>query len=166
MLVPVLLLAAPARFSVQAIEVAERGIDAAFDQVAVTEPMLRLNPTQGTYVEGFGLVLQQEVNVKPVAALSPFKPSYTKAEKEKIRQTKIEKLPMLRAAMRDMLIATARQAVALPESERIVLSVKLFHWAWEDKTGLPGLVVMQAAKRPLLSSNRQQAEEAIESREY
>jgi hypothetical protein len=166
-----LLLAAPVGLTTRSIQNAERAVDGVIAQAQLREDpnisnIMTLMPTSGTYVDGVGLILQQEVNLKPVAQLSPFRPSYSKEDIVKIRQAKLEKMPILRALMRDAMQKTARAVPELPSQEKVILSVRLFHWTWEDKAGLPGLVVMQGQKQALLQAPLEKLETAVTVREY
>jgi hypothetical protein len=40
----------------------------------------------------------------------------------------------------------------MPPGEQVVLAVSLFHYSWEDYSGLPGQIVMQAERQKLLSN--------------
>ena len=54
--------------------------------------------------------------------------------------------------MREMLIASAVSLENLPPTEQVVLAVTLFHYSWEDSSGLPAQIVMQAERQKLLSN--------------
>jgi hypothetical protein len=55
--------------------------------------------------------------------------------------------------MREMLVASASSLENLPPSEQVVLAVSLFHYSWEDYTGIPNQIVMQAPRQQLLSND-------------
>jgi hypothetical protein len=44
---------------------------------------------------------------------------------------------LLKQQMREMLIASAASLENLPPNEQVVLAVSLFHYSWEDYSGLP-----------------------------
>lgn len=163
-----MLVAAPSRISRNSVVALERAVDQSFVNIMINEPIVSLGPTQAVYVDGVGVIVQQEVNLKPVASISPFKPMYTKEEIARIRQVKLEKLPMLKVGMRDMLVQAASKIDGMPDEERIILAVKLFHFTWEDTTGLPVQVVMQAPRGPLrqFAKNPDKLSELIQVREY
>ena len=53
--------------------------------------------------------------------------------------------------MRDMLVASAKALDKLPPHEQIVLGIALLNRPFEDTTGLPGQIVMQADRRSLVA---------------
>ena len=77
-----------------------------------------------------------------------------------IHQRKAAKLPLLKQAMREMLAASAASLTALPADDQIVVAVTLFYFSWEDRTGLPSQILMQASKK---SSGRQARERCADA---
>jgi len=63
-----------------------------------------------------------------------------------------------------MLVAGAASLENLPPGEQIVLAVSLFHYSWEDYSGLPSQIVMQAERQKLLSNATREA--AFRTREF
>jgi hypothetical protein len=154
-----------------AIKTAERRIDARIQQVTSNAPFVLLGTTRGAYLAGYGVVFTLEVNLVPVAALSPFRPAYTAQEIQSLNHQKREKLSVLEASMRQLLIGEAAAVTQIPASEKIAIVVTLFNFNWEDTTGLPSQIVMQAARQALLDLQRAHAgtdaqERAIEVREF
>ena len=84
--------------------------------------------------------------------LTPFRESFTKIEIARIHDRKVQRLPLLKQQMREMLVASAASLENLPPSEQVVLAVSLFHYSWEDYSGLPSQIVMQAERQKLLSN--------------
>lgn len=135
--------------------------------------MYVLGAARGVYLEGFGLLVSTEVDLMPGATLTPFRLSFTKEEKARIRARKLERLGKLRELMRTMLVDAAAMVDTVPENEQVAVAVTLFHKSWEDTTGLPGQIVMQAPRKALVafktsnSPTRQQELEAVlKVREY
>jgi len=56
--------------------------------------------------------------------------------------------------MREMLLASAASLDTVPANEQIALGVTLFYYGWEDTTGLPAQIVMQAPRQKLLDAQR------------
>lgn len=142
----------------------EKDMDARFEKVSVTDPFDLLGTTRGVYLEGYGVVFSAELNLIVSANASPFHPAFTKAEIARIRQHKLDRLPLLKQTMRAMLAASAAALENLPPDEQIVLAVSLFHYRWEDATGIPAQIVMQAPRQQLLSNATR--ETAIRTEEY
>jgi hypothetical protein len=67
-----------------------------------------------------------------------------------VRERKLARVPRLKQAMRDMLVASAASLDTVPRDERIVIGVTLFYFSWEDASGMPQQVVMSAPRRDLL----------------
>jgi hypothetical protein len=123
-----------------------------------------LGTTRGVYLEGYGVVFSTELNLIVSPNLSPFHTSFSKIEIARIHDRKVERLPLLKQKMREMLVASAASLENLPPSEQVVLAVSLFHYSWEDYSGLPSQIVMQAERQKLLSNATR--ETAIRTVEY
>jgi hypothetical protein len=111
-----------------------------------------LGSTRAVYLEGYGAVFSAEVNLIVSPNLSPFHQSFTKIEITRIHDRKVQRLPLLKQRMREMLVASAASLENLPPSEQVVLAVTLFHYSWEDYSGLPNQIVIQAERQKLLSN--------------
>ncbi len=124
----------------------ERSIDRGFGGSS----MVMIGNTRGGYLHGFGAVFTLEVNIVPMANLSPFKPSYTEQELRLLNQRKRDRLPELEELAARILFDQAGKLDAIPEGEKIALLISLFHFTWEDADDLPAQVVIQASRRTLL----------------
>jgi hypothetical protein len=111
-----------------------------------------LGPTRGVYLDGYGVVFSTELNLIVSPNLSPFHPAFSKIEIVRIHDRKVQRLPLLKQKMREMLLASATSLDNLPPGEQVVLAVSLFHYSWEDYSGLPTQIVMQAERQKLLSN--------------
>ena len=132
---------------------------------------LLIGMTRGIYLEGYGIVYSAEVDLVASPGISPFHPEVTKEDITRLRQRKIARLPVLRKAMRQMLLDSAGSLDGLPAEERMSVGVSLNHRSWENTSGLPSQIVMQAEKRVLLDfatgkRDRAQLESAIRMQEY
>jgi hypothetical protein len=103
-------------------------------------------------LEGFGAVFTAEVSLANGASPNPFRPTITKDDMARIRAKKQERLPLLRQCMRDMLLAAAASLDETPAGEQIVVGVSLIYYPGEDKSGMPGQILMQGAKGQLLDA--------------
>lgn len=115
------------------------------------DPYLVLGLSRGVYLENYGVVLTAEMTLMNSAPISPFRPQVTDAEKTALRKKKLERLPVLRQAMKEMLVSTARSLEKLPVNEQVVLAITLLNRGFEDTTGLPAQIVMQGERRVLLA---------------
>ena len=132
----------------QVVEV-ERSIDRRFRDLQDGQPMTLLGAARGVYLDGYGAVFTIEVNLYPSAALSPFRQSYSEEEKRQLNIRKRQRLESLEDKAREILIQESAKLTGLPEGEKVALAVSLFHFAWEDLTGLPRQLVMAAARAVL-----------------
>ena len=132
----------------------ERSFDRRVESVDVADPFMLLGTTRGLYLNGYGAVFTAEVNLVASAAISPFRPEFTKQEIARLRQKKYDRVTVLKEHMRNALIGAASSLDGVPPNEQVVLGVTLFYFNWEDRTGLPSQVVMQAPKKALLEARK------------
>jgi hypothetical protein len=167
-----LLVAAPAAqpqkppVTYPALAAVERSLDARFTKPGQDQPYDLLGTTRGAYLEGFGVVFTTELNLILVP-VTPFNPPITKAEVAKVRERKLKKLEVLKQVMRESLAAAAASLGSLGPDEQIAYGVTFFYYSWEDKTGLPAQILMQAPKKALLTKGAPEAMAAsIRVREF
>jgi len=141
-----------ARITRAALAGLEKSFDGRFARANTPDSFDLLGTTRGVYLEGFGVVFSSELNLIVSPNLNPFHQAFTKAEIARIHERKFERLPLLKRNMREMLAASAAALENLPPQEQIVLAVTLFHYSWEDYSGLPSQIVMQAQRQQLLSN--------------
>jgi hypothetical protein len=146
-------------------------MEVSFDQRIKTlsdDPYLLVGPTRGVYLEGYGAVFTSEVSLSNALAPNPFRPAITREDIVKIRAKKLERLPALRQCMRDMLLAAAASLDEVPANEQIVVGVSLLYRPEEDRSGMPGQILMLGAKGKLLDAKlgRTSLDEAVKSREF
>ena len=127
----------------------EKRIDARLGRPAQEEPYDLLGSTRGVYLDGFGVVFTTEVGLLLIPPITPFNPSFSKEEIQQIHRRKAAKLPLLKQAMRELLAASAASLPSVPADEQIALAVTLFYFSWEDRSGLPSQILMQAPRKSL-----------------
>lgn len=158
-LLPLLLLAVAAgspggekpRVSRAALSAMEKSFDDRIERTQLANPFFLLGATRGIYLEGYGAVFSAELNLITTPVLTPFHPTIPREEVEKVRRMKLERLTLLKQMMRDMLVAAAASLDTVPPHEKIAVAVSLFyHTSWEDTTGLPSQILMQAQRQILL----------------
>jgi hypothetical protein len=106
---------------------------------------------RGTYLEGYGAVFTIEVNLVPMGDVSPFQKAYSAEQKRQLNVRKRQRLEDLTAQAREMLVEAAKQLKVVPEGEKVALAFTLFHYNWEDLSGLPSQYVVQAPRSALLA---------------
>ena len=127
----------------------EKRIDARLGRPAQEEPYDLLGNTRAVYLEGYGVVFTTEVGLLQLPPITPFNPSFSKEDIQMIHQRKAAKLPLLKQAMREMLAASAASLPALPADNQVAVAVTLFYFSWEDRSGLPSQILMQASRKSL-----------------
>ncbi len=129
----------------------EKSMDGRVARLSQDNPFVLLGPTRGIYLDGYGAVFTAEINlVSAPAALMMFRPQLTKEEIEQHRQKKLSRLPQLKLAMRQALIDSAASLDTVPAQEQIVVVAMLSKYPWEDTSGIPQQILMQASKKNLL----------------
>jgi hypothetical protein len=136
----------------------EKSMDSRVTRLSQDNPFVLLGPTRGIYLDGYGAVFTAEVNlVSSPAAMLMFRPQMTKEEIEQHRQKKLSRLPQLKEALRQALIDSAASLDTVPGEEQIVVVAMLSKYPWEDTTGLPQQIMMQASKKILLDQRNNPA---------
>lgn len=140
-------------------------------EVLDDDPFALLGMTRGVHVEGLGIVYSAEVNLAQLPGISPFHPEMTKADWARIRQKKLQRVPVLRTAMKQMLLNCAASLDGVPTEEVVALGVTLTRHPSEDSAGLPSQIVVQALKRDLIDvqagrRDRAQLDTLIKVREF
>lgn len=111
-----------------------------------------LGATRGIYLDGYGAVFTAEVNLVTGPTMMPMRAEVTKEEKDRHRQKKIERLPQLKRMLRQALVESAASLDTVPPDEQIVIAVFLTRYSWEDVSGLPVQLILQAPKKKLLEA--------------
>ncbi len=122
-------------------------------------PLDLLGNARGVYLEGFGAVFTAEVSLVTTPSISPFRSTISKEVADSVRQKKIERLPFLKTAMKEMMRNMAATFAQVPDHEQMVLVVRFFYEPWEDMNGLPSQVLMRASRKDSLAGNVQVEEQ-------
>jgi hypothetical protein len=132
---------------------AEKSLDDRIKLLWEDNPLALVGPTRGVYLEGYGAVFTAEINPisGPIALMHS---SFTKEEKDRYKKKRLERIPQLEAVLKQTLVTSAASLDPVPVDEQVVIVVDLSHNPWEDVTGLPGQVMVQASKRKLLEAQR------------
>ncbi len=128
----------------------EKSFDKSLRAIIPDDPYGLLSFTQGVYLENYGAVFVAEVNLSEGGAATPFRQVIPKETLEKVRATKLERLPKLRKAMQNMLLASAAMLDSVPANERIAIGVSLFNYPGEIAAGLPAQILMEAPRGALV----------------
>ena len=128
---------------------AERAIDRRFQTLTEETPPALLGATRGMYIADYGLVFSLQVNLVPVAGISPFRQAYSEEEKRQLNIRKRARLETLEIKSRQILVEETAKLTLLRSDDRAALAVTLFHFPWEDLTALPTQMVLSAPKAAL-----------------
>src|SRR5437870_3904813 len=76
-----------------------------------------------------------------VAALAP------------VRQRRVERLPLLKTAMKEMVRKIATTFTQIPASQQVVIAVRLYYGSWEDSAGMPAQIIAKADRTSALAGD-------------
>lgn len=123
------------------------------------DPLDLLGLTRGLYLPGYGAVLTTELSLIVTPPITPFHMTITPEEAAKVHQRKIENLPVLKKTMQGLWKDAALALTSIPDSEQVVLAVRVLYLPWEDTAGLPGQIVMKGARKAATTGNIQTEEQ-------
>ena len=112
----------------------------------VNEAVDLLGDTRGVQLEDYGVVFTTEVSLVRTPNITPFRKSIPPAMAARVHQLRVERMPLLKAAMMEMMGNMAAACTQIPAHQQLVLVVRLYYGAWEDTTGMPAQVVMRATR--------------------
>jgi len=125
-----------------AVSILSAGKDSAFTFV---------DPPRAYYVENFGILLASEISLVPGYGPTMF--GGVSEEQIQLHHHKVtERLPVLREQMKLALFDGATRFGALDGDDRIAVAVTVYHFAWENTTGIPSQMVIQGTKKALLEA--------------
>lgn len=140
------------RVSRAMLEQVENRLEPKFMAIWQQNPVDIVGAPQSLYINGYGVVFMSRLNLAPTGGISPFHPSISPEEIKRTHETKLQRMPQLRTAMRAMLVDAAASLDSVPSDEQVALGVSLFYWNWENHDGLPNQIVMHAPKKVLLAA--------------
>jgi len=123
------------------------------------DPVDMLGLMRGLYLDNYGVVFTSEISLIVTPTLTPFRPTITKEVHDQVHQKKTSRLPALRVQMTELVKQAAKEFSQIPDSQRIVVAVRLRYLNWEDRTGLPAQIVMSATRKDALEGAVQTTEE-------
>ena len=132
----------------QALSDLERRLDTKLTNLGdANDPVDLLGAARGIYLDGYGVVFTVEVSPIITPGINPFHSAMTEPEKAKVHQRKLDRLPILKQAMRDAWRDSATSLTSIPDNQQVVIAVRLLYLPWEDTRGLPGEIVMKGDRR-------------------
>lgn len=141
------------------LEVLEKNFD---DRLEATGAQLPTGARDAVQLRGFtralkltdyGAVFTAEVDL--VASPTPFnmfQRSISPEVAKQVHERKLVNLPILQKTMREMIADSAKslEPAMMPDA-RIVLAVRLLYQSWEDRTGLPGTILLKGKLSDILA---------------
>jgi hypothetical protein len=137
-----------------ALGIVEKSLDERLSRLWDEGPVALLGYTRGIYLEGYGAVFTAEVNVDAGGGATLMHPILNKQDKDLHRKKKLDRLPQLKTAMKQALVASAASLDPVPADDQIVIAIYLSRLPWEDATGVPSQLTAQATKKKLLEIQR------------
>jgi hypothetical protein len=137
----------------------EKALDKKMSTVGGNQPVMLLGNARALYLEGYGVVITQEISLIQTPFLSPFRPPITPQETARTHQRKLERLPLAQQTVREMWTLAATKLTSLPDNEQIVMAERLLYQSWEDTKGLPGVILVRATRKDGLAGNLQLEEQ-------
>ena len=139
----------------------EKSFDSQLAAIGGAHPIDILGLTRGVYLEDYGVVFTTEVSLVVAPGINPFRKDGISPElKAEVHRQKLENLPLLRKAMREMVKTTAMTFGAaglkmniLKPTSQVVLAVRLSYLPYENTIGLPGQIVMKADLKGALADD-------------
>ncbi|HLI85986.1 MAG TPA: hypothetical protein VKV17_18875 [Bryobacteraceae bacterium] len=137
----------PALTMRQAVSDEEKHLDTKLSQVGGKDKVYILGLARGLYLAGYGAVFTQELDLIETPHLNPFHQQITPQEAAAVRQRKLENLAVLRKSLRDLWADAAAGLSPMPDTEQVVLAVRLLYQPWEDRSGLPSQIVLKGSRK-------------------
>ena len=137
-----------------------RDLERRFDGMLVglvadpNDPVDLVGPTRGLHLEGYGVVFTSEVSLVTTPGLSPFQKEIPKEVAERVHNRRVERLPALKNAMKEMLHLMAMTfSVQIPPDQQMVVAIRLWYGPWENSTGMPAQILVHATRADAQTGN-------------
>ena len=126
----------------------EKSMDSTIRSWDVVAPYDLLGFTRGVYLPGYGVVLTTEVNLM-ITVITPFNLPPTGAKLLQLKEKKQQRLAFVRNWMREALVNAGSTLIEVPAEERVVYAVTIFYQSFEDHSGMPNQIIIEAPRRTL-----------------
>lgn len=144
---------APAQVRRSVIRAAEISLNDRLAKIFPDTPLSVTGQVRGVYIDGYGAVFTAEMN--PVSDGTSLMHSVLRPEeKVQVKAKKIARIPELKKAMKEALVETAASLDPVPLDDQVVLEVVIDRFLWEDGSGYPSELLVQAPRRKLLELKR------------
>jgi hypothetical protein len=117
-----------------------------------------IDPPRAYYLDNFGVMMATEMSLVPGYGPTIF--GALSKEQIQLHHHKVEeRLPLIREQMKLALLDGASRFDALDGNDRLAVAVTVYHFAWENTTGIPTQIVMQATRKALLEARAKTQEQ-------
>ena len=133
----------------QTMQALEKDLDGRIASTGGADPCVIWGGTRGVVVNGLGAIFTAEVELAATpGGVGLFQATVGPEQKAKILKNKLAHVPLLEQTMRDMVLSlSASPALRLADTDQVVVAVRLWYRPWEDRSGLPGEIVMRLDHR-------------------
>jgi hypothetical protein len=126
----------------------EKNMDSAIHSWDPVQPYDLLGFTRGVYLPGYGVVFTTEVNLM-ITRITPFEDVPSGKALAEIKQRKQQRLAHVLTWMREALADAATKLDQVPGDERVIYAMTIFYQSFEDHSGMPNQVVIEAPRKAL-----------------
>jgi hypothetical protein len=131
----------------------EKRLDERIQRMWNDNPQALLGPSRGVHLPGYGVVLTAEMNLA-TANISLMNPTLSEADKVALHKKKLERVPQLRVALKEALVATAASLDPVLATEKVTISMLLPRFSWEDPASVPLQMIVEGTKQQLLAAQK------------
>jgi len=152
--------AAGPRVSRTTLAAMEKSLDQTISNLWRDNQYLLIGDTRGVYLEGYGAVFTAEVNLvaNPISLMNT---RLSTADVARFRQSKLERVAVLKKTLREALASTAASLDTVPAEERVTIVTFLDHFPWEDMSGVPTQITVEAQKKALVEAQRSHSYDSV-----
>jgi len=131
----------------------EKNLDDRILRMWSDNPTALLGASRGVYLPGYGVVFTAEMNLV-TANVSLMNPSLSDAEKVLFRKKKVERIPQLKKALKEALVAAAASLDPVPVTDKVTIALILPRYTWEDSAAVPLQVVVEGVRAQLVAAQK------------
>lgn len=135
------------------ISAVEKRLDDRIQRMWTDNPMALVGHARGVYLPGYGIVFTAEMSLA-TANVSLMSPTLSDADKVALHKKKMERLPLLKTAMKEVLVTTAASLDAAAPTDRVSIALILARYSSEDPAGVPLQIVFEGTKLQLLTAQK------------
>ena len=119
----------------------------------LNDPLDLLGYNRGVYLDGYGVVFTTELSLVITPRPTPFVQTISKELADKVRRRKIERLPFLKAIMKEMMRSAAMTFIQIPSDQQVVMVARFLYEPWEDRNGMPSQILMRADRKSAMAGD-------------